>query len=272
MAEEKMAEENKIEPVQPSVPEEPKEEEVVEVPVDIYLFQSNVDIVLRALDKASKILEGSVAYEKFVVQLTQASDSIRGIDASVLQLHELDSVLGSTKFTNKKNVDTKIRKRVIEELSKHFKFTKINDAAIEEDVVVVEEPAAVLNPAKPIPAPAAVPVPTGSSTRKLGEAASREKLRREARAEALHEAGMPNNLTNLYETAFEQDNRIVKEEDGEILEDDVSPEEAAQIFQGSEDSQQAAKIQALKAKVQPTFLKSGPAPRRGNNKGIARSS
>ena len=272
-----MTEENKT-PETPPQPEiEIKEEEIVEVPVDIATFQSSIETALRTLDRAAKTLEGAIAYEKFVGQIKAIIDTTKNIRVEVSQLNELDSVLAAAKFTNKSDVDAKIRKRVIDELSKHFKFTKIGEEVVNADELVVldvnstksaDGRVSTINARSTSSQP--VVEKTGSS-RSLGEAATREKLRREARAEAMQEAGVPQNIMGIYEKAFEQDTRVVQmEDDNAEVDDNVSPEEAAQIFGNESDPETAAKIDALKSKTLPKVLKSGPVIR-GSNKGISRS-
>ena len=288
-----MTEESKT-PETPPQPEiEVKEEEIVEVPVDIGTFQSSIDTALRTLDRAAKTLEGTLAYEKFVEQIRAVIDTTKTIRVEVSQLNELDSVLAAAKFTNKSDVDAKIRKRVIDELSKHFKFTKIGEEVVNADELVVLD----VNSTKSADGRVSTinahstsseykypsPIRTGmgqtstqpvvsSSSRSLNDAASREKMRREARAEAMQEAGIPQSAMSIYEKVFEQDTQVVQMEDNvEVNEDNVSPEEAARIF-GSEsmDPESAARIEALKSKTLPKLLKSGPIAR-GSNKGISRS-
>ena len=271
-----MTEENKT-PETPPQPEiEVKEEEIVEVPVDIMTFQSSIETALRTLDRAAKTLEGAIAYEKFVEQIKAVVDTTKTIRVEVSQLNELDSVLAAAKFTNKSDVDAKIRKRVIDELSKHFKFTKIGEEVVNADELVVLDVNSTKSsdgrlPTIKVRSTSQPVVEKAGSSRSLGEAAAREKLRREARAEAMQEAGVPQNIMGIYEKAFEQDTQVVRMEDDDVeVDDNVSPEEAAQIFGNESDPETAAKIDALKSKTLPKVLKSGPIIR-GSNKGISRS-
>jgi len=259
MADEEIKNVEPVQPVQSTLqPEPPKEEKVVEVPVDIVAFQANIDTAFRSFGKARKALEGSIPYERFVEELIAVEKSIQDIIIRVEQLHELDSVLASAQFTNRSDVDAKIRTRVIEELSKHFKFTKIcQEVANADDLVVLE------SPTQPI-------VEKTGSARDLSAAASREKIRRQARAEAMKEAGLPaGKVAGAYEAIFEKDNAVIQEEDPILEEEErISPEEAARIFG---DSAVDPKVEALKSRILPKKLKSGPVEPRGTNKGIARS-
>jgi hypothetical protein len=245
-------------------PEPPKEEKIVEIPVDVVAFQANIETAFRALGKARKALEGSIPYEKFVAELTALEKNIQDIVVRVGQLHELDSVLASTQFTNKSEVDARIRTRVIEEISKHFVFTKIGQEVANADDLVVLPSTAPIQPTQPV-------VEKTGPARDLSAVASREKIRRQARAEAMKEAGLPTGqVASAYEAIFEKDNAVVQEEEPipGMEEEQISPEEAAQIFG---DSAVDPKIEALKSRILPKRLKSGPVEPRGANRGIARS-
>jgi len=264
-----------VEPVQPvPQPETPKEEKVIEVPVDMVAFEANIETAIRTLEKAKKALEGSIPYEKFVEELAAVGNVVQDIFVRVAQLHELDSVLASTQFTNKSDVDAKIRKRVIEEISKHFVFTKISQEVANADDLVVLDVNSTIPPHRvlgQIAVPTQPVVEKTGPARDLSAAASREKIRRQARAEAMKEAGLPTGqVANAYEAIFEKDNAVVQEEDPipGVEEEQISPEEAAQIFG---DSAVDPKIEALKSRILPKRLKSGPVEPRGANRGIARS-
>ena len=263
-----------VEPVQPvPQPETPKEEKVIEVPVDMVAFEANIETAIRTLEKAKKALEGSIPYEKFVEELAAVGNVVQDIFVRVAQLHELDSVLASTQFTNKSDVDAKIRKRVIEEISKHFVFTKIGQEVANADDLVVLDVRSTYPPHQVIghiQTTQPVVEKTGPA-RDLSAVASREKIRRQARAEAMKEAGLPTGqVASAYEAIFEKDNAVVQEEEPipGMEEEQISPEEAAQIFG---DSAVDPKIEALKSRILPKRLKSGPVEPRGANRGIARS-
>lgn len=51
----------------------------------------------------------------------------------------LSSVLGNTKFTNKDEVDSKIREKVLEVLLENFEFAKLASAPKEDDLVAVDD-------------------------------------------------------------------------------------------------------------------------------------
>lgn len=55
------------------------------------------------------------------------------------QYEALQSVLGKTKFTNKEEVDFKIREKVLEVLLENFEFMRLANSPTEEDLVAVDE-------------------------------------------------------------------------------------------------------------------------------------
>lgn len=55
------------------------------------------------------------------------------------QYQSLHSVLNKTKFTNKDEVDLKIRDKVLEVLLENFEFIKLNSTPEEEELVAVDE-------------------------------------------------------------------------------------------------------------------------------------
>lgn len=243
-----------------------QEPEVIEVPADIHRFCEMMNAVRHDLGQAQECLGNTTAYEGFIEDLQAAVSALRDIEKEVLQLHELEDVLKSAKFTNKSEVDAKIRKRVISELTKHFKFTRVTDEP-EEDVVVVDDsvPTAPVVE-KPQPTPVRQPEPQGPS-RNLQDAAA---LRRQARVEALGEGGsLPG--AALYAQAFDQDNAPV-DMDAPYTDDnnDLDPEERAAYLQAmGADPDIAAKVEQLKRSM-PKRL--GGPKQRGKHTSIQRRS
>jgi len=256
-----MTEENKV-PQETQL--EIKEEEIVEIPFDYRSFQPLVENAIRAINNVKSTVEGHIAYEKYISEISELCNSLKRIQSEVKQLHELDAVLASTKFTNKESVNAKIRKRVVEELTQHFKFVKISEEEVveAEDIVVLDTPRAQVSTQ-----PVVEKLDNSLPTRNLSSAVEQERLRREARAEALQERGQ--SPANFYEQAFNQDNAPVNMEIDGVDTDGLTPEEIAQ-FQGKATVDVDPRVDMLKTKIVPKRLTSGPVEMRGKNKGISR--
>lgn len=248
--------------------EEPKVVEVaepVDLPVNMGKFEHEIGVALTALRDAKTVLGTSVPYQDFVEELEYANEALVDLFQRVQQLNDLEEVLSDEQFTTQPEVDAKIRKKVIEAITKKFKFVKEDEKLPEPDLIVVPDQ---------VPTAPAVekpqPEPEGPS-RSLSAAADNERMRRAARQEAVQELdGEAGASAAAYEKIFNAQNSVVEMEGGpESYDDGVTQEDVAAFF-GEEnvDAEILAKAESLKAKV----LKSGPAPVRGKNKGISRSS
>lgn len=250
--------------------EEPKVvevEEPVDLPVDMRAFRHHIGVALSALKEAKETLGTSVPYQEFVEELEYADEALVDLFQRAQQLNDLEEVLSDEQFTTQPGVDAQIRKKVIEAITKRFKFVKAEDKLPEPDLIQVPDQVPTA-PQGEKPEQPATPEITGPS-RSLSSVADQDRVRRQARQEAVQELGGGAPNSSLYTQAFNQDNAVVDMEGGpESFEDDVSPEDVAAFF-GAEnvDPEILAKAESLKAKV----LKSGPAPVRGKNKGVSRS-
>jgi len=176
----------------PSEPEQPEEKEVIEIPADLDGFVKAIQKAQNAIGKALEALGTGVTYEAVQEELRKLGKSFAGVETRVRQLNDLEGVLASTKFTTKDSVDAKIRKRVIEELTKHFKFERLGLAKTEA-VPVLEEDVEVL------PSPKRT-VATTSPTEQV-PARDLRAVREEAKADAMTELRRAGVNVSMYEKA-----------------------------------------------------------------------
>lgn len=256
--------------------EEPKivevEEEPVDLPIDIQQFQYHMGVALASIRDAKETLGTSVPYQEFVEELEFADEALIDLFQRTQQLNDLEEVLSDEKFTTQPNVDAQIRKKVIEAITKRFKFVKAEEKLPEPDLIVVNEQGPTA-PQVEKPQPPAAP-PVEGPSRSLTSAAERGKMRRAARQEALQEMGVSTGApkVDMYQQVFDQDNAVVNMETDQAMdsyEEEVTPQDLAAFFgEDNVDPEIMAKAESLKAKM----LKSGPAPVRGKNRGIQRRS
>lgn len=180
--------ETKPEETEPEA-EEIIEEKVIEIPADLDSFFKTLMKARNAISKAQENLGANVTYEATQTELEGLNKTLKDIEARVRQLSDLEGVLASTKFTTKDSVDAEIRKRVIEQLTKNFKFERIGVQAEVANLVPTDDIEIAPLPKKTL------------KTENLPPARDLRSVREEARADAASELRRAGIDVGMYERA-----------------------------------------------------------------------
>ncbi len=214
------------EPKTPSEPE-PEEKEIVEIPADLDAFGKAIQKVRSAIAKAVEALGTSITYGATLEELKGLERALGEVERKVRQLNDLETVLASRKFTTKDSVDAKIRKIVIEELARNFRFERIGEAQtkaaiVDEDVEVL--PAPKLAPRKVVPDAEKVPARDLRAVREEAKSDAMTELRRQGVDVSMYERAASAHYGEIEGTGELPDLSNIPDLEG------MTPEELQQAF------------------------------------------
>lgn len=172
---------------------EEQQEQVIEIPVNLNEFYGHLSTARQHIAFSQDSLGDSEVYAEFVKQLEAVNCTLGDVETRIRQIKDLNDVLASTKFTNKDDINQKICKRVIEEITKHFKFKKIDEIDEDDDLIVIDDD----RPSKSLSKSRSGSLPKSSSR----DLSSISNLRAEAREEARSELG---GMMSMYQNAANQ--------------------------------------------------------------------
>jgi hypothetical protein len=194
---------------------------------------------------------------QFDEELNSLINKVHGLSEQLGQFTSLEEVLSAKRFTNKPEVDAKIREKVITTLLENFQFTRLKTET--DDIVVIDEKEEVKTP---IAQSETIPVP--QEAMELAEDPNKDpEIRKEAREAARRD--LPN--MSVYEQVFNSSGTDADFASMPDL-DGLTPEEV-KAFLGSVDPATAQKVEQLKRAL-PKKMDNVGVHTAGKNKSLTR--
>lgn len=252
---------------------------------NVEFIQDQLKNVLDGLRDVINTLQNTPYHSsQFDKGLRESAQQIVSINSKLSQAFKLEEVLASKKFTNKSDLDVKIREKVVAALLENFQFIPLNKVET-DDVVVVDdnenkENKEEVKVSENIEVQEELdPEVEAAPSRDLQEARAIDlskdlTLRRQALVEARQD--LPN--ARMYEDMLEASNRPVDLDDlsdlPDLTTDGITPQEAKAFFGGStidpEIQKKAEELKKLAPRMISKKLSSVEGSVSGKNRGIAR--